>query len=165
MMTKILILALILMDGHVLANADATELLKPVESNEKFETYGAPFVDWPKSTTLSSMLDAPDSFLGKQLSVTAEVDQVCQKKGCFFIAQQGNRSIRVAFKDYGFFVPMDIGGRRVTLIGELEERNINKAQAEHLSKDLGERSSVKPGVQYQIIASSVRVFKPSTSNQ
>jgi len=36
---------------------------------------------------------------------------------------------------------------------------VSDAQAAHLSKDLDEKGSVKRGVQYQLVASSVRVPK------
>ena len=84
---------------------------------------------------------------------------MCQKKGCFFIAQHAGKAIRVTFKDYSFFVPTDIAGRKVTLVGELIQNEVSEAQATHLSKDLGEQGSVKRGVQYQLVASSVKVPK------
>ena len=65
--------------------------------------------------------------------------------------------LRVSFKDYGFFVPTDISGRRVTMVGELVEREISEDQAEHMSEDLGEEGAMQAGVVYEIVATSVRV--------
>lgn len=52
------------------------------------------------------------------VQVAGEVVQVCQTKGCWLTLQtsEGN-SVRVTFKDYGFFVPKDIAGREVLMEG------------------------------------------------
>ncbi len=143
------------------AAAAGLRLSDPVERDEESATFGAPIRGLPTPVSLVEVLDEPGSFLGKTLFIATKVSKVCQKKGCFFIAQQSNRTIRVAFKDYDFFVPTDIAGRQVTLVGEIEKREITDVQAKHLSKDLSQPGSIKSGVQYQIIASSVKVFKPT----
>jgi len=139
--------------------ADGLRLSEPVQQDGVSETFGAPIEELPSLTSLADVLDNPDSFLGGSLAIKTTVSKVCQKKGCFFIAQQGMKTIRVAFKDYGFFVPTNITGRQVTLIGEITKQEITDAQAKHLSQDLGQQGRIKSGVQYQITASSVRVLK------
>lgn len=156
-MEKQVLVLLLALTFSSLTCAEALRLSEPVQQDESSETFGALVERLPAVTTLATVLEAPDSFIGKSLALETEVSKVCQKKGCFFIAQQGNKTIRVTFKDYGFFVPTDIAGRKVTLVGELIQKEVSSAQAAHLSKDLGEKGSVKRGVQYQIVASSVRV--------
>jgi hypothetical protein len=74
------------------------------------------------------------------------------------IAREGPAFLRVSFRDYGFFVPTDIGGRRVTLVGEVVVEDVTPARVEHYAEDLGERSTVlEPGRRYEIVATSVRV--------
>ena len=141
------------------ALAEALRLSEPVHQDQTSETFGALIEDLPAVTQLAPILDAPQMFIGKQLAVETKVSKVCQKKGCFFIAQHEGKSIRVTFKDYAFFVATDIAGRKVTLVGELIQNEVSDAQAAHLSKDLGEKGSVKRGLQYQLVASSVRVPK------
>ena len=65
--------------------------------------------------------------------------------------------LRVSFVDYSFFVPTDISGRRVTLVGELVRVERSDEQAEHMSEDLGSNAAVESGVVYEIVATSVRV--------
>jgi len=137
--------------------ADTPRLSNPIESNAESETYGAPIKEVPDRIGLSDLLNTPQDYLQKKVSLQARVSKVCQKKGCFFIAQQGKDTLRVSFKDYGFFVPTNIGGRQVLLVGELVARNVSEAQASHWSKDLGKAGSVPSGAVYEIIASSVRV--------
>lgn len=139
--------------------AEALRLSEPVHQDETSETFGALIEELPAVTQLAPILEAPQTFIGKPLAVETKVSKVCQKKGCFFIAQQAGKSIRVTFKDYAFFVPTDIAGRKVTLVGELIQNEVTDAQAAHLSKDLGEKGSVQHGVQYQLVASSVKVPK------
>jgi hypothetical protein len=50
--------------------------------------------------------------------VEGKVVDVCQKKGCWMKIDIGNgETMHVTFKDYGFFVPMDITGRTVVMKG------------------------------------------------
>ena len=68
--------------------------------------------------------------------------------------------MRVAFKDYGFFVPTDISGRDVTLVGELRQVELSAEQAAHFEEDMGSTDvAVAPGPRFEIVASSVRVPK------
>ena len=99
-----------------------------------------------------------DRYIDKAVRVETRVSKVCKKKGCFFIAQQGNSVVRVSFKDYGFFVPTDITGKQVMLVGQVVANELTPEKAKHLAEDLGEsEESVEPGREYTIVASSVRV--------
>ena len=140
------------------SGAPVIRLSEPVETTAEAETFGTPFVESSSLIELTALLDNTDQYLGRPVSVSARVAQVCQKKGCFFIAQDGDATIRVSFKDYGFFVPTDIGGRRVTLAGELVRRDLSADQADHYNADLGGTDkAVQAGVVYEIVATSVRV--------
>ena len=132
-------------------------LSEPVLSTSEYEIYGAPMDSKAAEQTLDTLLSNPAVSLNREIKVTARVAKVCQKKGCFFIAQQGPYSARVSFKDYGFFVPSNISGRTVTLVGELLERKLSIEQATHYNADAGTTDNIKPGLQYEIVASSVRV--------
>ena len=46
------------------------------------------------------------------MQLQAQVASVCQVKGCWMVLDLGGGTqARVTFKDYGFFVPMDIVGK------------------------------------------------------
>ncbi|HRI60260.1 MAG TPA: DUF4920 domain-containing protein [Saprospiraceae bacterium] len=54
------------------------------------------------------------------VKVTGKVGEVCQKKGCWMMLvpeQAGQPEMRVTFKDYAFFMPKDLTGKRVVLEG------------------------------------------------
>ena len=137
--------------------SDVVRLSEPVESTADYETFGTALDESLTDVTLTTLVEDSDSYLGEPVLVTARVSQVCQKKGCFFIAQDGGAMLRVSFKDYGFFVPTDISGRRVTMVGELIQREISEEQAAHMSEDLGDADAMQAGVVYEIVATSVRV--------
>jgi hypothetical protein len=82
---------------------------------------------------------------------------VCQRKGCFLIAQDGEHVARVTFRDYGFFVPTDSTGKTVTLVGTLGRRTLDEAQAKHYAEDAGKNPAevTGPQMEYAIVASSV----------
>ena len=97
--------------------------------------------------------------VGEPVVVSARIGQVCQKKGCFFIAQDRDVVVRVSFKDYGFFIPTDAGGKQVTFAGVIERVEVSSEQAEHFAEDLGgeDKSPVVPGPAYTIVASAIQI--------
>lgn len=70
--------------------------------------------------------------------ITGEVEAVCQKKGCWMVVKDGDKSARVLMKDHGFAVPMDCRGKSVTIEGELTTRTFSEKQVKHLAKDGGQ---------------------------
>jgi len=123
-----------------------------------YETFGAPLDEHVSEVSLRQIVGQGDDYVGQSVRVVARVAEVCQKKGCFFIAQEGNAVVRISFKDYGFFVPTDISGKRVTFVGEVVAREISADEADHYTEDLGAAASpVEPGKVFEIVATSVRV--------
>ena len=128
-----------------------------MEATDSHETFGALLPEAGPELALAELLADADRYLGREVKVTTRVAQVCQNKGCFFIAQDESVSARVSFKDYGFFVPSDIGGRTVTLAGELQRKDVSVDQADHYNEDMKAESVMEPGPQYEIVATAVRV--------
>lgn len=95
---------------------------------------------------ISAVLAEPAKFNGKTLKVSGQVGAVCQKKGCWMTlgtGQPGERTMRVSFKDYGFFVPRDCLGRQATVEGEVAVTTLSVAQAQHFAED-GAKAGEKP---------------------
>lgn len=135
-------------------------LSEPVEATETYETFGAAMPATVDPVALSTLVANHQNYANESVVVEARVAKVCQKKGCFFIAKDGATTVRVSFKDYGFFVPTDISGRDVILVGELRQVELSEEQAAHLEEDMGSASvAVAPGPQFEIVASAVRVPK------
>jgi hypothetical protein len=73
-------------------------------------------------------------------TLIATVDEVCQAKGCWMTLhndQAGDAEIMVRFKDYGFFVPKDIGGRKVIVEGKAFKSITPIEELRHYAEDAG----------------------------
>ena len=132
-------------------------LSEPVASTATSETFGAVLTSGQDAMTLAALMQNPDPWADQLVRVQTRVARVCQKKGCFFIAQDGAATVRVSFRDYGFFVPTDIGGKTVLLEGSLVRVERSIEQAEHLADDLGGETAVAPGPAWEIVADAVQV--------
>ncbi|WCO02702.1 DUF4920 domain-containing protein [Psychroserpens ponticola] len=68
----------------------------------------------------------------------AKVDEVCQAKGCWMKVDLGNgEQAMVKFKDYGFFMPMDIAGKDVVLNGKAFVNEVPVDEQRHYAEDAG----------------------------
>lgn len=70
---------------------------------------------------------------------TGTVESVCQAKGCWMNITDGNESndIFVKFKDYGFFMPKDISGRKVIMEGVAYRETTTVEELRHYAEDEG----------------------------
>ena len=74
----------------------------------------------------------------KELAVklTGEVEAVCQKKGCWMNIKGANgESMRVTFKDYAFFMPMDCSGKTAIVDGVAKIEVTSIADLKEFAKD------------------------------
>lgn len=72
------------------------------------------------------------------VKIAAIANEVCQKKGCWMKVQIANgESMRIRFKDYAFFVPKDISGRRVVFEGIAFRDTTSVADLKHYAEDEG----------------------------
>jgi hypothetical protein len=138
--------------------AEPLRLSEPVATNATSETFGIVLNTDLPMVSLSTLAEDSKEYVGKSFQLKTKISKVCQKKGCFFIAQQNEHIIRVSFKDYSFFVPTDSSGKTVILAGQLIQKEMTQKQAEHFNADLQSNSdSIKPGVVYEIVANSVQI--------
>lgn len=117
-----------------------------------------------ENTQFSDLAASPEKYLGKEILTTAKVDKVCQMKACWMEISDADKSMRVTFKDYSFFVKKDLAPNRVTLQGELQEKTLSVKDQKHFLKDEGKSAAEvaqikEPKKVYQFVASAVRVEK------
>lgn len=90
-----------------------------------------------------------------------KIAEVCQKKGCWMTLDMGNgQVVRVTFKDYGFFVPKNAGGRKAILKGVASKEVISVEMLKHYAQDRGaskeEIESIRePETEWSIVAEGV----------
>jgi hypothetical protein len=152
-----LILAVAALDAA--AESAVVRLSEPVEATESYEVFGAPLPDKSPGLSLREVIERESDFAGQEVRVSTRVARVCQKKGCFFIATEGDAWARITFADYGFFIPTDSGGKQATLVGTFSRQELSPEQAAHYNKDLGEEAtgSDVPPFEYSIVATSVLI--------
>jgi hypothetical protein len=148
-------------EGAVVDRHDAIRLSEPVQVTATHEVFGAPMndanVDAEVVGSLAELIGSQERYLGSNVRIETRIARVCQKKGCFFIAQEGDLAARVTFKDYGFFIPTDSAGKVATLEGTFTRHELARAEAEHLAEDLGEPTATTASLSYEIVASSIRI--------
>lgn len=70
--------------------------------------------------------------------VKGVIEEVCQIKGCWMtLRNETGANIRVTFKDYGFFVPIDISGTEVIIEGLAAKEILDEDVARHYAEDGG----------------------------
>jgi hypothetical protein len=73
------------------------------------------------------------------LKITGQVVEVCKKKGCWMtLKMPEGENVRVTFKDYSFFMPMDIVGKKVALDGIAKKQVISAETLRHYAEDAHE---------------------------
>lgn len=134
-------------------------LSEPVETTSSYELYGERFPEPGEPLSLVELVESSDQHLGGSVLVHTRIAKVCQKKGCFFVATDGAASARITFKDYGFFIPSDSGGKQATLFGVFSRQSVSEGEAKHYADDLGESGKVNAEeFSYSIVATGVKIF-------
>ena len=73
---------------------------------------------------------------GAELKLAANIKDVCSKKGCWMVLDLGDeKTMRVTFKDYGFFVPKDASGKLATIQGVAKMDTTDVATLKHYAED------------------------------
>ena len=146
--------------GLCAGESAVTRLSEPVEVTASHEVFGSTLPETGTPLSLADLMKDDQKYLDQEVLVATRIAKVCQKKGCFFVAQEGPSTARVTFKDYGFFIPTDSGGKNVVLWGAFSRKSVSKEQAEHYATDLGEAAAAEPEeFEYSIVASAVKIPK------
>lgn len=115
---------------------------------------------------LATKLETTDSL---NVKVVGTVNEVCQKKGCWMtIDNAGGEELFVKFKDYGFFMPMDISGRKVVMEGHAYKEVTSVEELKHYAEDAKEPQEVidaitEPKEEFKFMASGVLLLNETGS--
>ena len=106
----------------------------------EFNTFGAD-IDANNTSDIAAMteryelLKVSDTL---QVKFKATVTDVCQAKGCWMKLELSNgEQAMVRFKDYGFFMPMNIAGKEVIVNGLAFVEEMSIADQQHYAEDAG----------------------------
>lgn len=115
-------------------------------------------------TELASLLKTPSDFDGKPVFVEAKVRKACERKGCWMeLAPAAGKGpgVRVTFKDYGFFVPLDSAGRTAKVEGVVKVADLSEETAKHYESEGAVVPRGKDGKprEVQLVATGVELRK------
>lgn len=70
--------------------------------------------------------------------VSGKMNECCQKKGCWMTLDMGEQSpMRVTFRDYGFFMPLNSAGRTLIMSGIAMNDTTSVEVLRHYAEDAG----------------------------
>ncbi len=99
-----------------------------------------------------------------QVKLKGEIDKTCKMKGCWMTVKTGDSStMRVTFKDYGFFVPKEgQEGKSAIFDGILTKKVTSVETLKHFAQDEGRsaleiESITEPKKEYTFVASGVLI--------
>ncbi|MER2567049.1 MAG: DUF4920 domain-containing protein [Myxococcaceae bacterium] len=97
--------------------------------------------------TLDKLLTSPTEFEGKEVQVEAKVRKACEKKGCWMelAPTEKGPGVRVTFKDYGFFVPLDSAGSTAKVEGLVKVAELAPERAKHFESEGAKVAKGKDG--------------------
>lgn len=123
------------------ANAEPTVEELAAENNtvqvDDIAAYGE-VITGSGAMSLTSFNAAMAEMDSMNCKIAATVNSVCQKKGCWMKVDLGeDKEMMVRFKDYGFFVPMDIEGETVVMQGKAYWYEMSVEELQHYAEDAG----------------------------
>ena len=102
------------------------------------QSFGEKIKSKESSALEARELMSPTNQKAEKLLITGEVESVCQVKGCWMkIITDDGETVRVTFKDYGFFVPKDLSGKRILMEGKPEVKVTSVDELKHYAEDAG----------------------------
>lgn len=111
--------------------------------------------------TLDKLLTSPADFEGKEVQVEAKVRKACEKKGCWMELAPTDKGpgVRVTFKDYGFFVPLDSAGSTAKVEGLVKVAELAPERAKHFESEGAKVAKGKDGKyrEVQLVAMGVEL--------
>lgn len=131
------------------------------EKRVDFNIYGESFnkSDAQDISKLSALMNSSDSI---SVTLTAGIEKTCAVKGCWMQLNTGEEtSLRVTFKDYGFFVPKSgEEGKTAIIKGYCIKQETSVEELRHYAKDAGETDDAialitEPKMEYNFVASGV----------
>jgi len=112
--------------------------------------------------------ELPSLMEGKQIAefkLSGTIQECCQKKGCWMKLDMGKgQMLRVGFKDYAFFMPLESTGSKIIMQGMATYDTTTVEALRHYAEDAGKSKDeiaaiTEPEVELVFEASGVRLRK------
>jgi hypothetical protein len=127
-------------------------------------TRGAAISKDAKAIPLATMLENPDAYTKEAVVVEGVIAASCTRKGCWMQLAPADdaQGVRVTFKDYGFFIPLDSKGMSARAEGVAVVKTLSKAEADHLEEEGAKLKRRDDGsaLEVSFVANGVELTKP-----
>lgn len=92
-----------------------------------------------KKVSLAKVMEKPGKYAEKTVRVEGVIVRSCKMEGCWMelAPAQDAKSVRVKFKDHGFFIPLNAAGARAKAEGVFSVKTLSKDEVDHLVNDDG----------------------------
>lgn len=138
----------------ITGEGNTTETPKDViKRGDEFSTEGA-----ISTQDLAKLLETQDSAV---VVLKGTVNAVCKKKGCWMTMPMNDEAdLRVRFKDYAFFVPLNCEEKTAFVQGVAKKNIISVDELKHYAEDNGQPKEeidaiTQPEVEYSFLANGV----------
>lgn len=109
------------------------------KTKPKPEYFGAKITEensLPVDSVVSMLKNSSEDIAS--IKATGKIEAVCKNKGCWLtIANSVGEPMRITFKDYGFFVPMDCNGKTAIFEGKAYHDTTSVEMLREYAKDDG----------------------------
>tara|TARA_B110000003_G_scaffold259500_1_gene279563 strand:- start:8012 stop:8518 length:507 start_codon:yes stop_codon:yes gene_type:complete len=100
------------------------------------------------------------------LKFSSNISEVCTKKGCWMNLSDNDlgEKVMVRFKDYGFFMPLNVAGKEVIVQGKAFVDEVSVSDLKHYAEDAGKSVKqiaeiTKPKLKFSFEANGVLMKK------
>jgi len=124
---------------------------------------GAAISKEAKAVALADVLAKPDAYSKDAVLVEGVIAASCTNKGCWMqlASGEGKDGVRVTFKDYGFFIPLDAKGMKARAEGVTVVKELSKAEVDHLEGEGAKIARKEDGtaIEVSFVANGVELRK------
>jgi hypothetical protein len=124
---------------------------------------GAAIPKEAKAVALTDVLAKPDAYSKNAVVVEGVIAASCTNKGCWMqlATGEGKEGVRVTFKDYGFFIPLDAKGMKARAEGVTIVKELSKAEVDHLEGEGAKIARREDGtaIEVSFVANGVELRK------
>jgi hypothetical protein len=147
----------------------STETEQAEEVTVTYASYGAEITadEVNDVMKLDEIMQGQDSI---EVKLTGNIEKTCKMKGCWMTINTGDSStMRVTFKDYGFFVPKDsVGGRTAIFEGKAFKTVTSIEMLKHYAQDEGKSAEeieaiTEPKEEFTFVATGVLIEEEADS--
>lgn len=119
------------------ANEEGHHQHHPAKASSTATEFGDVSKLGSNSLALDKLVKDYETHKTQMVATTGTVKKVCEKMGCWFVLEDGSTQVRVLMKDNGFSVPANMVGKKVKMVGNIQQKELPVKVLRHYLKDEG----------------------------